>query len=111
MTLGNAAAARVRLIVWCRDCRHRVEHDPAEMAERYGAETPGSELAQAARLLQLRLKADRLCRDRRPVLTAGMTLPRVQPIIPTWRKQPFDGPGWLFDVKYDGFRAFLTASY
>ena len=38
MTLGNAAAARVRLIVWCKDCRHRVEPDPAEMAARYGAE-------------------------------------------------------------------------
>jgi Zn finger protein HypA/HybF involved in hydrogenase expression len=22
--------------VWCRDCRHQVEPDPAEMAERYG---------------------------------------------------------------------------
>jgi hypothetical protein len=39
MTLGNAAAARVRLVVWCLDCRHRVEPDPGEMAERYGAET------------------------------------------------------------------------
>jgi hypothetical protein len=39
MTLGNAAAARVRLIVWCLDCHHQVEPDPAEMAERYGAET------------------------------------------------------------------------
>jgi hypothetical protein len=39
MTLGNAAAARVRLIVWCRDCGHQVEPDPAEQAERYGAET------------------------------------------------------------------------
>lgn len=39
MTLGNAAAARVRLIVWCLDCRHQVEPDPAEKAERYGAET------------------------------------------------------------------------
>jgi hypothetical protein len=38
MTLGNAAAARVRLIVWCRDCGRQVEPDPAEMAERYGAE-------------------------------------------------------------------------
>ena len=34
-----------------------------------------------------------------------MTLPRVQPIAPTWRKEPFDHPDWLFDVKYDGFRA------
>ena len=32
------------------------------------------------------------------------TLPRVQPIIATWRKEPFDDPGWLFDFKYDGFR-------
>jgi hypothetical protein len=38
MTLGNAAAARVWLIVWCRDCQHQVEPDPAAMAERYGAE-------------------------------------------------------------------------
>ena len=29
----------------------------------------------------------------------------VQPIIPTRRKEPFDDPDWLFDVKYDGFRA------
>jgi bifunctional non-homologous end joining protein LigD len=33
-----------------------------------------------------------------------MTLPRVQPIIPTWRKEPFDDSEWLFDFKYDGFR-------
>jgi Zn finger protein HypA/HybF involved in hydrogenase expression len=39
MTLGNAAAADVRLIVWCRDCQHQVEPDPAEMAQRYGRET------------------------------------------------------------------------
>ena len=39
MTLGNAAAARVRLIVWCKDCRHQIEPGPAEMAQRYGAET------------------------------------------------------------------------
>ncbi len=40
MTLGNAAAAQVRLIVWCLDCRHQAEPDPAEMAERCGAEMP-----------------------------------------------------------------------
>jgi hypothetical protein len=39
MTLGNAAAAKVRLIVWCKACQHQVEPDPTEMAERYGAET------------------------------------------------------------------------
>jgi hypothetical protein len=52
MTLRGAAAARVRLIVWClpfaephgfagcRECRYQVEPDPAEMARRYGPETP-----------------------------------------------------------------------
>src|SRR6516225_233188 len=34
----------------------------------------------------------------------GVALPRVQPIIPTWRKEPFDDPEWLFEFKYDGFR-------
>jgi hypothetical protein len=40
MTLGNAASAHVRLIGWCLDCRHQVEPDPAEMAERHDAEMP-----------------------------------------------------------------------
>jgi hypothetical protein len=39
MTLGGVAAAGLRLIVWCKDCQHQVEPDPAEMAQRYGAET------------------------------------------------------------------------
>jgi hypothetical protein len=39
MTLGNAAAARVQLIVWCKACGHRAEPDPAEITQRYGAET------------------------------------------------------------------------
>jgi Zn finger protein HypA/HybF involved in hydrogenase expression len=38
MTRGNAAAQLVRLVVWCRDCRHQVEPDPAEQAARYGAD-------------------------------------------------------------------------
>jgi hypothetical protein len=38
-TLGSTAAAHLRLIVWCKDCRHRTKPDAAEMAERYGAET------------------------------------------------------------------------
>jgi hypothetical protein len=39
MTLGATAAARVRLIVWCKDCGHQVEPDPAEQARRYGDTT------------------------------------------------------------------------
>jgi Zn finger protein HypA/HybF involved in hydrogenase expression len=39
MTLGNAAAASVRLLVWCLECGQRSEPQAAEMAERYGLET------------------------------------------------------------------------
>jgi hypothetical protein len=39
MTLGIAAHAKVRLIVWCKACGHQVEPDPAEMAQQYGAVT------------------------------------------------------------------------
>jgi hypothetical protein len=38
--LASTASAHLVLVVWCRDCRHRAEPDPAEMAARYGAETP-----------------------------------------------------------------------
>jgi hypothetical protein len=38
MTLGNAAKASVRLIVWCRDCGRHIEPDAATLADRYGAE-------------------------------------------------------------------------
>ena len=49
MTIGNAASARVRLIVWwflrgaarlhrVLDCGHQVEPEPAEMARQSGPE-------------------------------------------------------------------------
>jgi ATP-dependent DNA ligase len=28
----------------------------------------------------------------------------MDPIIPIVRKEPFDDPAWLFELKYDGFR-------
>jgi hypothetical protein len=40
--IGNAAA-RVRLIVWCKDCSHQVEPGPAEMAARQISSEYGSE--------------------------------------------------------------------
>ena len=64
MMLGNAAAVQVRLIVWCLDCRHQVEPDPAEMAELYGAEYAGPGLALAACVLAARAaKVDTVARD------------------------------------------------
>ena len=35
----------------------------------------------------------------------SLMLPRVQPIAPIPAKEPFDDAEWLFDFKYDGFRA------
>jgi bifunctional non-homologous end joining protein LigD len=29
----------------------------------------------------------------------------IAPIIPTVRREPFDGPEWTFELKFDGFRA------
>ena len=40
MTLGNAVAARLRLMVWCKACGYRSEPDPANQARWYGPETP-----------------------------------------------------------------------
>ena len=41
-TLGSTAEAGARIVVWCLNCGHSVEPDPAEMAARYGADTPVS---------------------------------------------------------------------
>lgn len=35
-TLGTTAKAHLVLRVWCEDCRHQVDIDPAEQAKRYG---------------------------------------------------------------------------
>jgi bifunctional non-homologous end joining protein LigD len=40
-------------------------------------------------------------------LTRSTALPRVAPIVPTTRPQPFNHPSWLFEPKYDGFRGML----
>ena len=52
VTLGSTAAAQVRFIVWCKDCRHQVEPDPAEMAERYGAATTAQDWYERLRCSQ-----------------------------------------------------------
>ena len=44
-TLGTTAKAHLLLRVWCKDCRHEVDLDPAEQAERYGADLPVPEWA------------------------------------------------------------------
>ena len=40
LTLGQATAAQVRLIVWCRACQHRFEPDNAELVEQHAQKPP-----------------------------------------------------------------------
>jgi hypothetical protein len=39
MTLGQALAAKLRLLVWCKSCWQRAEPDVADQVTRYGADT------------------------------------------------------------------------
>jgi hypothetical protein len=48
MTLGQALAAKVRLIVWCKACA-RAEPDIADQVARYGADTAVTDWAQRLR--------------------------------------------------------------
>src|SRR3954453_13933795 len=41
------------------------------------------------------------------LLKSAVDLPRPEPIVPTARPYPFNGPAWLFEPKYDGFRGIL----
>lgn len=38
---------------------------------------------------------------------AAKTLPDVEPVLLTPRRDPFDDPAWLFEPKYDGYRGLL----
>jgi hypothetical protein len=60
MTLSNAAGAGVRLIVWCKECRHQVEPDPLGGAENVRARL----VARAAGVFPLRRPAGRYRADR-----------------------------------------------
>ena len=61
-TLGSTAAAGARIVVWCRGCGRRVEPDPAELANRYGADTPVREWHKRL-VCSLRGPRDRFCAD------------------------------------------------
>ena len=57
MTLGSAAAAGVRLIVWRWDCRHQVEPDPAAKC---GPGTVNARLPREAGMLAMRQPQGRM---------------------------------------------------
>jgi hypothetical protein len=57
MTLGGAAAAQVRLLVWCKDCGYG---RPERLRRRHG----GLRVGRAARVLTLRQSQRRFRRHR-----------------------------------------------
>src|ERR1700680_3249849 len=49
MTLGQALAAKVRLIVWCKSCGHQAEPDVATQVAHHGSTMPVSDWARFVR--------------------------------------------------------------
>jgi hypothetical protein len=49
MSLGQALAAKVRLIVWCKSCGHRAEPDVATQVAQHGATMPVPDWARFLR--------------------------------------------------------------
>src|SRR5437762_13994687 len=49
LTLGQALAAHVRLIVWCKSCNHRAEPDIATQVAQHGSSMPVPDWARLLR--------------------------------------------------------------
>ena len=73
----------MHFIVWCLDCRHRVEPDPAEIAKRHGAETTVPDWK--SRLVFLEALAEALREEYKAIIEAGFVLQLDDPGLPdTW---------------------------
>jgi bifunctional non-homologous end joining protein LigD len=60
----------------------------------------------AAQIVSLRGTLDSLCRHALEPLEGGAPMtPNFTPMPLARARQPFDHPDWLFELKYDGFRA------
>ena len=90
MTLGIAAAAGVRLIVWCKKCQHLVELDLAEMAARYGEDTSTPDWRERARLFRRArsIGCDHQAGDLRRLLHLWQIDPAPQVRLPESRRNP-----------------------
>jgi hypothetical protein len=71
LTLGGAAAAHLRLIVWCQEYCHRVEPDPAEMAERLRRRDYRAGLGGEACARQVRRPSGQHGGERDPLAATG----------------------------------------
>src|SRR5204863_1124541 len=49
LTLGQALAAHVRLIVWCKSCNHRADPDVATQVAQHGSGMPVPDWARLLR--------------------------------------------------------------
>jgi hypothetical protein len=54
LTLGQALAAHVRLIVWCKSCNHRAEPDVATQFAQHGARKTRYSLGASVALYRMR---------------------------------------------------------
>jgi hypothetical protein len=65
MTLGQALAAKVRLIVWCKACQHRAEPDVVDQGRALWRRYDRHRLGEPPALLCLRRAPGRFRRQRR----------------------------------------------
>jgi hypothetical protein len=91
MTLGNAAATLVRLIVWRRDCGHQVEPGPAEVA---------------ARVWRERLVCSKQQASGRFVVSGPSGEREQWPLCYTWNMRAYR----LFSLALDGLDCLITST-
>ena len=70
MTLAQALAAHVRLIVWCKSCNHRAEPDLATQVAQHGAGMPVPDWARLLRCTECKGAGCGFCRQRCETLAA-----------------------------------------
>lgn len=66
---------------------------------------PGNVAAAALFPVRVAVAASKRVCDGQPVYTIPVPFATFQPLPLTRKPEPFSHPDWLFEVKYDGFRA------
>jgi hypothetical protein len=87
------------LIVWCKNRQHQeVEPDPAEMAQRHGAETPVPDwrerlvCSRAAAVISIWWLLASAGRVRAHAFRSHLSLARASAIVCHWRLETTSGP-------------------
>jgi hypothetical protein len=82
MTLGNAAAAQVRLLIWCDECQHRADIDLSELVAKLGPRLPGSRHPETLAMQRTSGPRREFCGERHDTIVRSSSMRIVrQPIV------------------------------